>query len=254
MAETNKYNFLRWSNASADATVLPFTQMPETNVKCTQPILVPAETTLFYWNNDAATSGTINLCSLDNTVIASNIGSVTAFAHATGTHATGTLTCPSVPQGFYKLSLVGGSTLYSNIVEVITDAVLIAETAIFEFWDTKQVRNYKYPYVTNFKHKYRLRYEKGNGQYFREQENQTYINGTEKSISERTYKYFKVSIVEADESMRDAIDCMLSHANIRINGVLYDFKNDSGITIVGDNEMLANVEFEMKHNYNRVTC
>lgn len=256
MAETNKYNFIRWSNANADATLLPFTQIPETTIKCTQPILVPNETTTFYWNNstDAAFSGTINLCSLNNSVVSAGIGTVTAFTHATGTHATGTLTCPSVPQGFYKLSLVGGSTLYSNIIEVVTDGVLIAETAIFEYWDTKQVRNFKYPYVSTFKNKFRLRYEKGNGQYFREQENQTYINGVEKSIAERTYKYFKVKIFEADESMRDAIDCMLSHANLRVNGEMYDFKNDAGVTVVGENEILSEVEFELKHNYNRVTC
>lgn len=256
MAETNKINFLRWSNASADATLLPFTQIPEKNIKCTQPVLVPTETTTFYWNHltDAAFSGTINLCALDNSIVSAGIGTVTSFATATGTHATGTLTCPSVAQGFYKLSLVGGSTLYSNIVEVVTDSILIAETATFEYWDTKQVRNFKYPYVSTFKNKFRLRYEKGNGQYFREQENQTYINGVEKSISERTYKYFKVRILEADESMRDAIDCMLSHVNLKINSEVYDFKNDSGVSVVGENEILANVEFEVKHNYNRVTC
>ena len=256
MAETNKINFLRWSNSSSETTLLPFTQVPEVNIQCSQPILVPTETTTFYWNHTSNTAfnGTINLCSLDNTVISSGIGTVTAFSHADGTHATGTLTCPSVAQGFYKLSLVGTSTLYSNIIEVVTESTLIAETAIFEYWDTKQVRNFKYPYVDTFKNKFRLRYEKGNGQYFREQENQTYINGTEKSISERTYKYFKMRILEADESMRDAVDCMLSHSNLRINGVFYDFKNDSGITIVGENEILANVEFEIKHNYNRVTC
>lgn len=256
MAETNKYNFLRWSNASADATLLPFTQIPEPNIKCTQPILVPTETTTFYWNHlsDSAFSGTINLCALDNSVVSAGIGTVTSFTTATGTHATGTLTCPSVTQGFYKLSLVGGSTLYSNIIEVVTESVLIAETATFEYWDTKQVRNFKYPYVSTFKNKFRLRYEKGNGQYFREQENQTYINGVEKSIAERTYKYFKVKILEADESMRDAVDCMLSHSSIRINGEMYDFKNDAGVTVTGENEILSDIEFELKHNYNRVTC
>lgn len=258
MAETNKYNFLRWSNNTNDATLLLFTQIAEKNIKCTQPILVYGETTTFYWNHtsNAAYSGTINLCNLDNSIVTSGIGTVTSFTHLTGTHATGTLTCPSVPQGFYKLSLVGNSTtIYSNIVEVLLDSELVAETATFEFWDTtKQIRSFKYPYLTSFKQKFRLRYDKGNGKYFREQENQTYINGIDKSISERTYKYFTMKIVEADESMRDAIDCMLSHSNIQVNGVKYDFRNDSGVTVNGENEVLATVEFELKHNYQRVTC
>lgn len=255
MAETNKYNFLRWSNSSNESLV-NFTQLPEPNIKCTQPILVSGETTTFYWNHDgnAAYSGNISLCDLAGSVVSANIGTMTAFTHANGTHATGTLTCPNVPQGFYKLSLSGGATTFSNIVEVITDTNLIAETGVFEFWDTKQIRQFKYPYLTNFKQKFRLRYDRGNGQYFREQQVQTYINGTDKSISERSYKYFKIKILEADESMSDAIDAMLSHSYLKINGNLFDFRNDSGVTVTRENEVLGPVEFEVKYNYNRVTC
>ena len=259
MAETNKNNFLRWSNANNDNTLLPFPQIAEPNVKCTQPILVRGEETYFYWDelSNTASGGIVGLCDLSKNVIYPVIGTLSAFTHLNGNHAIGSFTCPSdIPQGFYLLYIEVGLSekLYSNVIEVLVDSNLISETAVFEFWDTKQIRSFKYPYLTNFKQKFRLRYDKSNGKYFKEQEVQTYLSGTDKTISERSYKYFTMKILEADESMRDAVECMLSHSFIKVNNTFYDYKNDSGITISGEGEILANVEFEMKNNYNRVTC
>lgn len=256
MAERNKNNFLRWSNASAETTLLPFTQMAEKKIRCTQPILVPGEVTSFYWNDiaNAATSGSINLVKPDNTVVSSGIGSLSQIAIAnSGTHAVGTLTCPNVPQGYYKLAI--GSSLYSNVVEVVTEADLIAETAYFEFWDTRQVYNFLYPYTPEgFKQRFRLRYDRGPHQYFKDQEKQVYISGEERNISDRGYKYFKMKIKETDESMRDAVELMLSHSNLYVNGFEYDFRNDGGIGIPTEDEVLSDIEFELKFGYYRVGC
>lgn len=185
---------------------------------------------VIYFNaaNKTSATGTVSLVNEAGTEIAANVGTLSSITIVGGNHSYGTLTCPSVAAGSYRLKV---GSLLSNQIAVV--AAYPSESMLVTFTHTGNILSdagsflYKSQSVTQRFVLPLLSYE-----FDYENSKEVYEESTSRNIranNQRTRKYIKFKSEYLDDEAIDAFASMLTHDTIAINGISVKAKDGTFI-------------------------
>lgn len=216
----NRNNFIQWYN-STNVSTLARVRLGSSGQCNPIPLWVVGDTMKIYFNaaNKFSATGTLSLVTLANTEVAADVGSLTSLTIVGGNHSYGTLTCPSVPNGLYRLKTGGG--LLSNsirifqtrptesmLVEFSHSGNLISDWGSFLYKGTSITQRFLLPLIS---------YESGF-----DNSRESYEESTTRNIrvnNQRTKRWIKFRSEYVDDETIQAFASMLTHDTITINGV-----------------------------------
>lgn len=183
-----------------------------------------------YFNaaNKTSATGTVSLINEAGTEIAANVGTLTSLTIVGGNHSYGTLTCPDIPPGNYRLKV---GTLISNQVGIVaaypTESMLVTFThngnllssgGSFIYKGASITQRFVLPLVA-------IEFDYDNSR-------EIYEEATTRNIranNQRTRKFIKFKSEYLDDEAIDAFACMLTHDTVTINGIAVEPKSGTFI-------------------------
>lgn len=225
----NRNNFIRWSNDTA-ATTLDRSRVSGMGICHPLPLWKPADTMVIYFNaaNKTANTGTVSLINTAGTEVAANVGTLASLSIVGGNHSYGTLTCPSVAAGYYRLKI---GSVTSNLIKVVaaypTESMLatfthsgnlLSSSGSFIYKGASITQRFVLPLIS-------LEFDYDNTR-------EVYEEATTRNVrsnNQRTRKWIKFKSEYLDDDTIDAFACMLTHDTITLNGVAVEAKSGAFI-------------------------
>lgn len=221
----NKNNFIRWSNDTADVS-LNRARVAGMGICRPIPLWTPTDTMVIYFNaaNKVSAVGTVSLVNEAGTEIAANVGTLASLTIVGGNHSYGTMTCPSVPPGYYRLKV---GSLLSNQIQIVTtypnesmtvtfthSGNLLSDGGSFIYKGASITQRFVLPIIS-------VEFDYDNSR-------EVYEEATTRNIranNQRTRKWIKFKSEYLDDEAIDAFACMLTHDTIVINGASVEPKS-----------------------------